>query len=188
MIVGIDPSLTNTAVIRGDEHGYEYATFGSGNELGDSASARIARYDGLVSRVMEWIGDGPFQAIYIEGYSFDSHGRGKFSAEYGGILRWHLDDVTDRLFEVAPHTLKKFATGKGAGKKDMVIAHLARRYDVLFNSNDEYDGFALYRLGLLAEGLAEPDNQAQREAADKVLGIDTPKPAKKRKATAPDLF
>lgn len=175
MILAIDPSLTNTAFVYGNELVYDMATFGSKN-IGDDAAARVARYDEFVGRMMDWIGVRVPTAIYIEAYSYGSNdARAKFSAEYGGILRWHLAELTDRIFEVAPMTLKKFCTGKGAGGKDLVAAHLSRRWNVMFKSNDEFDAFGLFKLGLVAEGLAQPDSQAQREAADKVLGIATPK-------------
>lgn len=174
-IIAIDPSLTNTAVVVGDVSDYRLKTFSSGN-IGNDVAGRIARYDALVASIMEWIGEPDADAIYIEGYSFGSKGGALSSiCEYGGILRWHLDELSDRIFEVAPSTLKKFCTGKGDGNKDMVAAHLSRRWNVMFHDNDSFDAFGLYRLGLVAEGLAEPDNQAQREAANKVLGIATPK-------------
>lgn len=176
MILAIDPSLTGTAVVRGGEHDHEMARFASHN-LGDSALDRIKRYDDLVERIMEWIGDGPFAAAYIEGYSFGSKCNRELLGEFGGLLRWRLADVTDKIYEVTPATLKKFATGKGAGGKDLVAAHLAKRYGFLFHTNDEFDAFGLYRLGLVCEGLVGADNQAQREAADRVLGLA---PAKKR--------
>lgn len=177
MILAIDPSLTNTAMFYGHDGAHDGATFGSKN-IGDGVAARIERYDEFISRMMEWIGDRKPTAIYIEAYSYGSNdARAKFSAEYGGILRWHLAELTVRIFEVAPMTLKKFCTGKGAGGKDLVAAHLAKRWGVMFKTNDEFDAFGLFRLGLVAEGLAEPDNQAQREAADRVLGIA---PAKKK--------
>jgi len=183
-LLAIDPSLTNTAIVRGDAHGYALQSFSS-NNIGDNVAGRITRYDLHVAGMMEWIGDTAIDAIYIEAYSYGSNdARAKFSAEFGGILRWHLADLTDRIFEVAPMTLKKFCTGAGKGGKDMVIAHLARRWNIVLKSNDEYDAFGLYRLGLVAEGLAEPDNNAQREAANKVLGISTPKAAKKSAAAA----
>ncbi len=177
MILAVDPSLTNTAVIRGDASEYALETFSSKN-IGDNVAARIHRLDDFVSSIMLWIGHEPIEAVYIEAYSYGSNdARAKFSAEYGGILRWHLVELTERIFEVAPMTLKKFCTGKGAGGKDLVAAHLAKRHGVMFRDNDSFDAFGLYRLGLVAEGLAEPDNQAQREAVDRVLGLA---PSKKK--------
>lgn len=194
MILAIDPSLTGTAVVRGDGKDFEVRKFGSTNE-GDNVAARIARYDALVDKIVTWLSDRTYyDAIYIEAYSYGSNdARAKFSAEYGGLLRWCLLDLLadgDRFFEVAPMTLKKFVTGVGKGGKENVIAHIVKRYGVMLDGNDEYDAFGLYQLGLVAEGISEPLMQAQREAADKVLGIVTPKPAKKRKAAAvvPELF
>lgn len=170
MILAIDPSLTNTAIIQGDAANYDLAVFGSKNQ-GDHVGGRVARYDALVARIMDWVGSDKIDAIYIEAYSYGSNdARAKFSAEYGGILRWHLAELTGRVYEVAPTTLKKFCTGKGSGPKDMIAAHLTKRYGVLLASNDEFDAYGIYRLGLVAEGLAEPLFNAQREAAEKVLG------------------
>lgn len=183
MIIAIDPSLVGTAIVRGDESAYELQKFGSKN-IGDDVVNRIARYEEMIDRIITWLSDRThYDAIYIEAYSYGSNdARAKFSAEFGGILRFHLVDLSDRIFEVAPMTLKKFCTGKGAGGKDLVAAHLSRRWGVMFGSNDEFDAFGLFKLGLVAEGLAEEDNQAQREACDRVLGLVAPKKKKPAKA------
>jgi len=186
-ILAIDASLTSTAVIQGgaDTDSYSLSVFSS-LPCGKNVVGRIARYDDLVARIMDWIGDGPIAAVYIEGYSFASMGNAVSGiAEYGGILRWHLVELTPRIFEVAPSTLKKFCTGVGKGTKDMIAAHLTKRYGVLLSSNDEYDAYGLYRLGLVAEGLAEPEIAAQREAADTVLGIKSPKKKRPAPTVAP---
>lgn len=188
-ILAIDPSLTNTAVVLGDEHGFEMNCFKSYNQ-GISVSSRLLRYDGLISAINAWLNSLAVEnarwacnyATFIEGYSFgSSDANAKFSAEYGGMLRSSIWKASVKIHEVAPTTLKKFCTGKGAGKKEMVIAHLMKRYDVEFATNDEFDAYGLYRLGLVAEGLCEAANQAQQEAVDTVLGRTVKKP-KKRKA------
>jgi Holliday junction resolvasome RuvABC endonuclease subunit len=182
VILAIDPSLTNTAVIVGHGVDYQLKTFGSKNQ-GDNVSGRIARYDALVGQVMDWIEDAePIDAVFIEAYSYGSNdARAKFSAEYGGILRFHLVDLTQRIFEVAPMTLKKFCTGAGKGKKDMVAAHLTKRYGVMFNDNDSFDAFGLYQLGLVVEGVTPAATTAQAECAAKITGTPLKK-AKKPKA------
>ncbi len=192
MIIGIDPSLTNTAVVIGSEvDKYELHTFGSSN-IGDHVAARMARYDDLVARIMKWIESVTLivDAVYIEGYSLASKGPGNVQiTEYGSLLRWHLVDMTKRIYEVAPATLKKFATGSGATsvKKDMVAAHLTKRYGVLLCDNDSYDGFGLYQLGLVAEGVAKAQTATQQEAADTARGRGaTKKKKRKAKPDAPD--
>ena len=172
MIVGIDPSLKATAIVAGigpDVNQYAVCEFGS-TSVGDGVRGRIARYEDLTGRVIDWLETAaPIDAIYIEAYSFGSNdASAKYIAEYGGILRFHLVDLCPRIVEVAPMTLKKFATGKGAGKKDMIAAHLTKRYGVMFGTSDLFDAYALYRLGRVAEGLDEAQCLAQRECAEKV--------------------
>jgi Holliday junction resolvasome RuvABC endonuclease subunit len=187
-ILAIDPSLTNTACVLGDEHGFEMKCFQSSN-AGIGVTSRLFRYQTLVTGISKWleslaVKDSRWACNYstfIEGYSFGSNdANARFSAEYGGMLRSSIWKASLAIHEVAPTTLKKFCTGKGAGKKEMVIAHLMKRYDVEFKTNDEFDAYGLYRLGLVAEGLVEAANQAQQEAADTVLGRAVKKPKKKR--------
>lgn len=183
MILAIDPSLSNTAIIRGDAREYELNTFSS-KPCGDGVVSRMARFEDMIDRMTTLLSDRThYDAIYIEGYSL-GHARPGISqiTEFGGLLRWHLIELSERIYEVPPMTLKKFCAGTGAAKKDMVAAHLTRRWNVMFKSNDEFDAFGLYRLGLVAEGFAEPDNQAQRESVDKVLGVVRPKAKKPKKA------
>lgn len=182
MIVSIDPSLTNTAVFIGNEQHHDTRCFSSKNQ-GDHVAGRIARYEAQVGAIIAWLERGePIEAIVMEAYSFGSNdARAKFSAEYGGILRFHLVDLTTTIYEVAPSTLKKFATGKGAGAKDMIAAHLTKRYGVMFDNNDEFDAFALFQMGLIIAGRTQPGSTAQAEAIAKVLGAPVKKTKRAKK-------
>lgn len=189
MIIAIDPSLTSTAVIAGTIDGFEQRCFGSKN-IGDHVEARMKRYEMQVHELCDWLDkitkDGTIEAIFIEAYSFGSNdARSKFSAEYGGILRWHLVEFSRLVYEVAPTTLKKFATGKGAEPKDMIAMHLSHRYGVLFSNNDVADAFGLFRLGLVALEHCEPANVAQAEAVAKVMGPKVKKPKKQKPEALP---
>ncbi len=151
-ILAIDPSLTNTACVFGDESGYAVKCFPS-TPHGSSVFARMDRCREVRIDLEDWIEEQrkkstTFQriAIYIEGYSFGSKGAAVTQiAEFGGVLRYFFSQYSSKVYEVAPTTLKKFCTGKGAGKKEMVIAHLMKRYDVEFKTNDEFDAYGLYR-------------------------------------------
>ena len=63
----------------------------------------------------------------------------------------------------------KFVAGKGNSPKDSMLAHIHKRWGELFESNDAGDAFGMYKLGLVVEGIAEAEVNAQREAAAKVL-------------------
>jgi crossover junction endodeoxyribonuclease RuvC len=178
MILAIDPSLSATAIIRGDANGYESVVIGS-EPKGDSAGKRIARYSGLIGRIMDWIGPAKPDAIFIEGYSFDSVGSGRFLAEFGGLFRKELLALTDQLWEIPPTMLKKFATGKGNAKKKNVCARLRTLYKVEFKTADEFDAFALFQMALMYHGHVEPRDGPQAE----VLHVLKNPPVRKTKAS-----
>jgi Holliday junction resolvasome RuvABC endonuclease subunit len=187
MIIGIDPSLTNTAVCWGGADGaFEMRCFGS-KAAGRTVHQRLGRYENLVAQVDALLqGLGPIEGVFIEGYSMGSKWGREEAGEYGGLLRWHLIELTPLVVEVSPSTLKKFTTGTakfGKGQaKDMMIAHLTKRYGVLLNSNDEYDAFGLYRLGLCYAGLVDPATAGQALELDKMRAPKVKKPRKKKKA------
>lgn len=174
MIIGIDPSLTGTAIAT--NQGVTRFTSAPCRQHGDNhkeVTNRMTRIEALVAKIEAHLQPlvESAVAIYIEGYSFASVNGGEYLAEYGGILRWHLTSLRDGLpvYEVAPPTLKKFATGKGNSKKEVVCAWIAKRYHVDFHTNDEYDAFALLKLGQCCEGTVQPETNYQQEVVEKIL-------------------
>lgn len=166
-IIGIDPSLTRTGIAIGDEREC-WVTECTSRPRGDALADRVERYVALASHILEHVEPAEPRAIYIEGYSFGhNHAGQRWLVEFGGVLRWHLVDVC-RVVEVPPATLKKFVTGKGNSKKETMLAHIASRWGRVFDNADLGDAFGLYRLGLVAEGIVEADNAAQREAVAKL--------------------
>lgn len=186
IVVGIDPSLTATALVSGDGQTYGTTSIGS-KTRGREVSQRIARYCDLTERIEDWLVDAwRFDGVvnaYIEGYSFASHGNGRDLAEFGGLLRHRLLGICNNLVEVPPTTLKKFATGKGNASKSVVGAHVAKRWGVLFDSDDLYDAYALYRFGLVAEGIVEPETKQQAEAVAAVRANESGGNGRDRKTT-----
>ena len=168
-VAGIDPSLTHTAVCSGDGREWRMECFSSKNR-GDDVVGRIRRFEGIVFDIDAHLAQVKPDLILIEGYSFGSKYSRELLGEYGGLIRWHCVDRTPNVFEVAPHCLKKFATGKGSGKKELVAAQIALRWKVDFKSSDEYDAYALYRMALIVAGLDVASNESQREAVQKVVG------------------
>lgn len=180
MILAIDPSLTGTAVIRGDGKCYAVHCFGSDPNT-QSVYRRINRFRGLVDDIARWIGENEVTAIFIEGYSFGSNqAMAKSLAEFGGLLRDRLLYYTSDIYEIPPSSLKRFATGNGAAKKPLVCKCLRESYNVHFKTDDEYDAFGLYRLGLCVLGYAEPQTRAQTEVVEQIRNPQ-PKARKPRK-------
>lgn len=170
IVCGIDPSLSQTAVVIGSgPKDFKVFSFKS-KPLGASPASRVARYDGLVARIMAAINANRPDRIFIEGYAFGAKMAREVLGEFGGVLRWHLVEIDPLLTEISPMGLKKFVTGKGAGQKDQMMLGVFRNWGYEPSGNDDADAFGLWKMGLCICGQEQPTNQAQREAVAKVKG------------------
>jgi Holliday junction resolvasome RuvABC endonuclease subunit len=93
------------------------------------------------------------ELVVLEGYSYGSQGKSVYQiAELGGIVRYSLYATGMPVVEVAPSTLKKFATGKGNSPKDAMIAAAIRRFGFEGSDNNEADAFLLWCMARAAYG------------------------------------
>lgn len=168
LVIGIDPSLVCTSIATCCDGDVLMHRATSKSAKDDSCLARLKRYEGLVSQVVDVVmatkalsGDVPCR-IFIEGYSFGSKFARETLGEFGGLLRFYLLDHDPELVEVPPTTLKKFATGKGNAKKEQVMQSVLKNWGYESASNDDADAYALCRLGMCVCGLDEPKNVVQR--------------------------
>lgn len=149
-------------------------------------TGRILRLEELARRAIVRIREAEPDAVFLEGYSYNSRGAVVLLGEFGGVFRCRLLEVAMLengfpVYEVPPATLKKFATGKGNANKALVTSALAARFSRTFASDDEADAFGLSQLGLVVVGAVEAKTEAQREAAAAVLGNAVPRKKKGRK-------
>lgn len=171
IICGVDASITGTAVALGDGGpDFTCQRFPGGESEGGEVCNRFHRYQRIIANILYPIEQAKPFAIFLENYSFGSGTA--FTIEFGGLLRWHLMDMTPRLYEVAPATLKKFVAGPGNAKKEHMLLNVYKQWGQSFPTNDHADAFGLYRLGLCACGMAPASNTQQREAVTKVVGSD----------------
>lgn len=168
-IVAIDPSMSSTGVAWGTgEYDFRVRCFES-KKLGDSVWHRVKRLEALVASINDVVLQAQPGIVLIEQYAYSKNMGGQmFLGEFGGILRWHLVEHTPHVIEVSPTSLKKFATGSGAAKKEMVMAHIAKRWGHIFDSSDSADAYVMYRMGLVLAGRCAPDNKDQEEAIAKL--------------------
>lgn len=184
-VLGIDPSLTNTGLCWGSGPGhisdtikYKIPTGVKIRELNPRMD-RVDEITDIVEAIAEGVRDDfdpdsdPSDYIslsLIESYSFGSRNGGEYLGELGGSIRSVLRRHCVNVLEVAPTTVKKFATGKGNAKKEVIIGHVQKRWNVLFDNSDEADAYVLYRIGLCYAGICEPETQAQAEVIKKLKG------------------
>lgn len=153
-ILGIDPSLTGTGValvsLSGKEPKVE-RLLSIKSTPSASPYARIARYDAIVTKVMEALGGltSPVIAASIEGYSFMARGSALSALpELGALLRYRLEQSHIPWCEFAPSSVKKFATGKGNAMKDLMLLNVQAKFGAMltagnFSLKDSNQGDAL---------------------------------------------
>lgn len=182
IIAAIDPSMSNTAIITSNPddgpEGFRVRCFSSPPQ-GRMLRDRIERYEKFVNQIVTYLEDCAVTHVFIEGYSYNSTGSVIYLGELGGILRWHLIEFPNAI-EVAPKSIKQFATGKGNAKKEIVAAEISRRYDVRLMSADEYDSYAIWRFARVYLDIDKPRTKEQAAAVESVKNPAPPK-TKKRK-------
>jgi len=144
--LGIDPSLTATAVCRMVDG--EVDTF---EEFKPKVKGE-ERLDWLFTKVSGMTGDPfggerpPITLIAIEGYAYSRPNQAHQMGELGGVLRLLLHWVGHSWIEVAPSALKKFATGQGNADKDQVMLQVYKRWGFEAPTNNVADAFVLAKI------------------------------------------
>lgn len=88
------------------------------------------------------------EAVIIEGYAHHAKYQTHQMGELGGVIRLGMFQANTPLIIVPPTKLKKFATGKGSGKKEAPLAECIRRLGYEGSSHDEADALWLLQMGL----------------------------------------
>jgi crossover junction endodeoxyribonuclease RuvC len=125
-VAGLDLSLTGTGLALIDEGGIHTCLIKSVGKKGDSLAKRAARLAKLAAEIQAFIPEGAHIVIEQPAYSNSMGSMHDRSGLWWLIVGWlhPFHNVT----EVAPGTLKKFATGKGNAGKDEMLAAAIRRY------------------------------------------------------------
>lgn len=164
-IYGVDPSLSSTGIAF-HLNGFENTSLISSAEKGFERVVRLS--DNIVGNIKK---TQPF-IVVIEGLALQS--RTGHALERAGL--WYLTvakllEYGYPIYQVAPSSLKKFVTGKGNSEKSLMIREVYRKWGAVLDNDNEADAYGLMRIGLCIAGLAEPTNEAQRDALKKVSEI-----------------
>lgn len=166
-ILALDLSLTATGWAWRDDTGKKLA-----GTLKPKKMAGPERLAWVRDKVLDLLDESGATLVVIEGYSFGSKGRAVFNVgELGGVIRCALHDAGVEFVEVAPSTLKKYATGRGNAPKDEVLVAAVRRLGYGGADNNEAD--ALWLLCAVSDALGGPlveMPKVNRSALD-VLGL-----------------
>lgn len=116
---------------------------------------RFARIAAIRDTILDVIAPmrGVDELVVIEGYSFASKGSAtRDLAELGGVVKMELIERGIEYVDIAPPTLKKFATGNGHATKAQVISCATQRAGLIFGDDNQADAFWLYVMGTFAMG------------------------------------
>ena len=146
LYVGIDQSFNSTGIIILDEDG----------DIVEQRNFSLAKYKEVEEKLEKFEEEIAFipnivrlQSVYIEGPSYMSSGQ--YVLQMGALhflLRLFLYKRKVSYKVIAPGTLKKFVTGKGNSKKDLMLLKVFKRWGVEFEIDDLADAYGLARMAL----------------------------------------
>ena len=172
-VLGIDASLTGTGITVFDLYCNKSDMTLVHNEAIQVKSTGETRLKAIRDRIAEIISSWQIGYVAIEGYAFARANQAHQIGELGGVLRLFLHEQNIPFVEIAPSAVKKFATGKGNAQKHEVAAHVQKRWNVMFKTNDETDAYVIARIGTVLAGGGVFDDELtmfQREVIDELRG------------------
>ncbi|MDN5324059.1 MAG: crossover junction endodeoxyribonuclease RuvC [Clostridia bacterium] len=156
-VLGLDISLNGTGavILKNDVIQYHHRF--------EPKSIGIERLIEIEEYVTDLIETNLLDLVVIEGYAFARANQAHQMGEIGGVIRRRLHKLRIPWIEIAPNQVKKFASGKGNCKKDLILMNVYKRWRVEFQSSDEADAFILAKIGTILKGYTESLNQKQSE-------------------------
>ena len=146
MFIGIDLSLTGTGVVvlNKDKEIIKQELIKSTPK--QETEERLTLISNNVYDIcMEY----PDSKISIEGLAFGARGQSMLelaALHYITRTKLWVDKIS---FEIIPPTvIKKYITGKGNAKKELMLAHVVKKFDILFEDNNICDAFCLAMMAL----------------------------------------
>lgn len=139
-ILGIDPS-TKMGLVVLDHEGDTIKTLYKGEYR--SKQTGMPRLGDIGERVVTLVDEYKPELIGLEGYSYGSKYNHEAMYSVGTVIRYFLWQFEHEYKEVAPGTLKKFVTGKGNAKKDLMLISAFKNWGFDTTSDNVADAYGL---------------------------------------------
>ncbi len=172
--VGIDPSTHTGVAVVDSSTGVIFTK----EVTAPKGHQGILRAVTISSEVLSILREYNPDMICLEGYSLHSKFNLATMVELGTILRMSLMSLYPEYYEVAPTSLKKFATGKGNAAKQVVIMNIYKRFNFETDNDNVADAVALAYMPLYMASEAQVDKsllpkvtQGQLSALSKVQRV-----------------
>lgn len=142
-IMGLDPS-SNTGYAILDEDGNLVK---AGTVHFKPQPDRFERYEKYEHKIYRLICDYEVDLVIVEGFSFAGKFNNSFQYELGTVYRMMMYKHDIMFVEVPPTSLKKFVTGKGNSKKDLIMLAVYKNWDFDPADDNEADAYGLAQFG-----------------------------------------
>lgn len=196
--VGIDPSLSSTAIVVIDESGALVKSKVITSKL--TGPARLVEIRNETRRELietRYSSVKPLKVneyhhkvqVAIEHYAMGCKFNREALGELGGVLRVMLFEEDFPYIEIPPLRLKQFATGQASAEKDHILLAVYKKWGIEFKTNDEADAFILAQMARAISLVKRRQEEKfglkltayEREVIEKILSPE--KKAKKAKGT-----
>lgn len=151
LFLGLDLSYSGTGVVILDIDGKvikqeEISTKKDPNNLYDIETRMIFISEKIKKIIEEF---NPITMTYVEDISYGSTGDG--STQLAGLnyfIRITLLNLNMPYYMITPSQLKKYITGNGQAKKELMLKEVYKRWGADFNSDNICDAYSLARYSL----------------------------------------
>ena len=147
--IGLDLSLTGTGLIILQDGKIIKQKLIKSKPVGDLPLNEVRRIRKIIEEIELIVGENSPTIAVIEGLAFmvkNATALTQLSA-LNYMTRAMLDDYNVPFVIVAPTSLKKFVTGNGASKKDVMLIETFKRYGVTILDDNENDAYGLAKIG-----------------------------------------
>jgi len=137
MILGVDSSMTAIGLVVLDDNGkFLHSEVFRPSKKNKMLEVYFYINNFVIKNNIDFVG--------IEGYAYGIHfGRIASMAEITGVIKLALIFNKVKIFEIAPTLLKKYITGKGNSKKELILKEVYKQFKVDFETDHEADAFVL---------------------------------------------
>lgn len=147
MTIGVDPSTkTGVAIV---EDGEVLGT----TVLISKKLKGLERAGHLASQLLVILQKHDPNLVVFEGYGYANSHTLVTLVEIGTVLRYFTKQQGIPYIDIAPTSLKKFVTGKGNAKKDVMMLEVYKRWGLDGVTNDEADAVGLAMFGQAMHGM-----------------------------------
>lgn len=143
---GLDFAYANNGLVIIDKYG---SVIESKVLITKSSMSDENRMLSLIDQLDSYLDFPQIQMVYLEGLSFGSKGR--TVSQLGAVhylTRIFLMQHNLQYKIITPTVLKKFVTGKGNSKKELILLNVYKKWGVEFDDNNLADAYSLARMAL----------------------------------------